>query len=170
MLQILQQSSRLFKPSSRMQVVGESLFAGVLRGQLKCAAVKVPLVKTLNDVVRSTVPNHYFTTIVINRNTMSRPHPDRYNVGPSVITSVGMHTGGELVVGGTPIDIHNRFVQFDGKVEHYNEMYDGERYSIIWFVHSSFRSVDASKLIALGFNPPPTDRNPKNQNHYDLYV
>ena len=157
MLQILRDNEHMFKPSPRRQVIGESLFAGVLRGQVKCAAAKVGLVKTLNDVVRSMVPNHHFTTIVINRNTQSRPHVDAYNTGPSIITSVGMHTGGELVVGGIPIDIHNRIVQFSGKVEHYNEMYDGERYSIIWFVHSSFRSVDVSKLIALGFNPPLTD-------------
>ena len=155
MLRALRENGHLFKKSSRPYVVGDAFYAGVLRFRVGVPSASESLLVLLNSIVRNAAPEHPFTTVVCNRNTISRPHVDKLNVGLSIIASVGEHTGGDLVVGGSPIAIHNRLVLFNGKTQHYNEMYSGERYSIIWFVHSGIRRItDLAPLIALRFNPP----------------
>ena len=157
MLIALHRSAGLFKRSTRAYVKGKSIFAGALRGGVKLAPEQELLVSTLNGVIRECLPDHTFTTVVCNWNTMSRPHTDRFNVGLSVITSLGEHTGGDLVINGKPLQIHNRLTFFNGKEEHYNEPFKGERYSVIWFTHSSYRKLaDLSPLLSLNFNPPPS--------------
>ena len=101
-----------------------------------------------------------FTSIQINYNYSSVRHVDGNNVGPSFIRGLGEYDGGELIVededghGTTKKDVKSEWVCFDGRVPHYTAEFQGERYSVIYFVQSSFSRVsrtDWEELIRMGF-------------------
>ena len=101
-----------------------------------------------------------FTSIQINYNYSSVRHVVGNNVGPSFIRGLGEYDGGELIVededghGTTKKDVKSEWVCFDGRVPHYTAEFQGERYSVIYFVQSSFSRVsrtDWEELIRMGF-------------------
>jgi hypothetical protein len=76
-----------------------------------------------------------FKSICINYNTVAEPHTDRNNSGVSCIVGLGDYTGGEICLGSEKINIYKNPIEFDGsKIEHYSLPFEGERYSIIYFV------------------------------------
>jgi len=81
-------------------------------------------------------PTFKYTTIQVNKNVFCNPHVDKNNVGPSYGLAIGDFIGGNLVVEGTPYNIHDRFLQFDGTKGHWITPFQGTRYSIIWFTHT----------------------------------
>ena len=85
-------------------------------------------------VYGNTITDIPFTSICINKNTISLPHTDRNNSGVSCIVGLGDYTGGELVYGETKVNIHKNPIEFDGsKIKHYSLPFEGTRYSIIYF-------------------------------------
>jgi hypothetical protein len=80
-----------------------------------------------------------FSSVQVNYNYMAKRHVDANNIGPSYIKSIGEHEGGQLWVADTYVsevsedgksdrmrggggqgilDCHNKWVLFDGTVEH----------------------------------------------------
>ena len=119
-----------------------------------------------------------FTSIQVNFQYASSPHVDANNVGPSYIRGLGDFTGGELVVEcgemprqrdssksaaiTTEHDVSNTWHVFDGNARHWTRPFEGERYSIIYFVNSRFGRMSREhfeQLRTLGFGvdglPPP---------------
>ena len=103
-----------------------------------------------------------WSTIVINKNTVSETHKDRPNVGLSAIMAVGsFQGGGEFVYGDCdPPETHiikNRLLVIDGKREHKSNPYTGgDRFSVIFFlpcVHSKIK--DRAWFVQLDFRLPP---------------
>jgi hypothetical protein len=98
---------------------------------------------------------------------MSRKHVDGKNDGSSFILSLGNHTGGGLRLYESTdypdkptkiLTIHGRFTEFNGRIPHDNAPYEGERFSIIFFVHRAFRRfsgvVEKNTLESLAFCLP----------------
>jgi hypothetical protein len=50
--------------------------------------------------------------------------------------ALGDYTGGELNIEGKKFNIRNRMKRFDGRLGHWTEPFEGERYSIIYFTHT----------------------------------
>lgn len=75
-----------------------------------------------------------FNAVQINKNVLCPPHKDSWNVGNSLIFSLGDFVGGELNVEGEVIDIYEAPYIFNGsKLEHSTEPFEGERYSVVLF-------------------------------------
>ena len=86
------------------------------------------------DLANVLDPDFKYTSITVNKNFQTSPHYDSSNIGMSMIISIGDYTGGELLVEGNIIDIHNKKFYFDGSKQLHSTMpFDGERYSIIYF-------------------------------------
>ena len=90
------------------------------------------LLRLCDALIKQHDPDFTYTTVQINKNHQCPPHKDKYNKGLSWIVGLGDYTGGELVVGETEYDIHNTFVQMDGRIVHYTKPFNGERYSIVF--------------------------------------
>lgn len=79
------------------------------------------LFRYLQEFAAKEVPAFSFTTIVVNKNVVTNPHVDQYNVGPTLILGIGSFKGGALVVQNQTFDICNqKWLYFWGKDEHYN--------------------------------------------------
>tara|TARA_R100000773_G_C4219654_1_gene118265 strand:- start:1251 stop:1748 length:498 start_codon:yes stop_codon:yes gene_type:complete len=81
-------------------------------------------------------PDFPFNAVQINKNVLCPPHRDTYNIGDSLIFSLGEFSGGRLMVEGEGIDIHENPYIFNGnKLEHWTEpWFDGDRYSVVLFL------------------------------------
>jgi hypothetical protein len=119
--------------------------------------LKCPLVVTvLSKFALDYDPNFTFTTITINYNYASAPHQDvNHEDGRARIIAFGDFQGGELNLEGVgDVDIRNRWYDFDGTILHSTNPFVGERYSLVYFTHVSWKSEAADeigrKLIALG--------------------
>ena len=67
-----------------------------------------------------------------------------------MIVTVGAYTGGEFWVEGTgKLDLRGSVRTFNGKDQHMSFPFAGERISIIWFCHTSYREVSGEQLEAL---------------------
>ena len=83
-------------------------------------------------------------------------HQDKNNAGPSLLCSLGDHTGGQLWQWpGGVLDIHNKIVECNGLVPHATLPFDGESYSIVWYCVRDLRPApslyEANVLRELGF-------------------
>ena len=79
------------------------------------------LFRLLQELAATEVPTFSYTTIVVNKNVVTNPHVDQYNVGPTLILGIGDFNGGALVVQKQTFDISNhKWLYFWGKDEHYN--------------------------------------------------
>ena len=104
----------------------------------------------------------YFTSIQINHNTISAPHTDNDLVGtPSIAMGLGDCVGGRLRLDGAkqPLNIRDHAVVFNGRNNHPSGIFNGDRWSLVLFVHSSW--VDTSpamkaQLSGFGFPCPPS--------------
>jgi hypothetical protein len=94
------------------------------------------LLESLHELMASHDPEFKYTSIQVNKNVNSRPHVDKNNVGLSYIIALGDFTGGSLVIEGKPRNIKNDFYFFDGRLGHWSNPFEGERYSIVFFTHS----------------------------------
>eukprot|EP00957_Ditylum_brightwellii_P131282 10012860-Ditylum_brightwellii.AAC.1 len=83
----------------------------------------------------------------INCNAQFTPHVDSgrgSGQSLSMIVGLGDYIGGELAVEGSMYDIRYEPLEFDGwKLRHWTNMYQGERFSLVWFTPAEF-SVDAA--------------------------
>lgn len=90
----------------------------------------------LRTLASEEIPQFSYTTIAVNKNVVTRPHVDKYNVGPTLILGLGSFKGGDLVVLGKKMDLSkNKWVYFWGKDEHYNTPLKGKgvKYTITFF-------------------------------------
>jgi len=113
------------------------------------------LAKAVCKLARDVRPDFAFTSIQINRGGCPI-HVDRNNCGPSLICSLGDHTGGELWQWpGEVLDIHSKIVECNGLVPHATLPFEGERYSIVWYCIRDLRpppnDFEANILRELGF-------------------
>jgi hypothetical protein len=113
------------------------------------------LTKALCKLGRESFPNFPFTSIMVNKDGCPL-HVDRNNCGPSMICSLGKHTGGELWQWpGDVLDIHNEFKLSDGLLPHATLPFEGERYSLVYYCVKELRAPpceeDVKLLHDLGF-------------------
>jgi hypothetical protein len=102
-----------------------------------------------------------FTSIQINHNTISAPHTDNNLIGtPSIAMGLGNYVGGRVRLEGAkqPLHIRDHAVIFNGRNIHSSGTFNGDRWSMVLFVHSSW--VDTSpemqaQLRGMGFPLPP---------------
>ena len=107
-----------------------------------------------------------FTSITMNFNYQSREHRDTFHVGGrSRIIALGDYDGGELRLRADDaapaeaqlLDIKEQWLDFDGTLRHETAPFEGERYSLIYFVHETALHVhgaDRQPLLDLGFRWP----------------
>ena len=165
--------------SSRAYVSGHSAFLGVFRlgiSKITFTPSGTEISQILNHVLQSYMPDHRFTSLVVNRCTNSQKHRDIKNADmESVIIAVGSFTGGDLEIWLDPssetptvVPIKNRFVSFFGARDfHKNSPWEGERWSIIWFCYKaalnrSYTPSEIQDLEQRGFNLP---QEPPEQKH-----
>ena len=102
-----------------------------------------------------------FGSIQVNYNYIARKHIDMNNLGPSYITSLGEHTGGELWTGDRGVlDCHDVWKMFDGNTEHCTQPFEGERYSFILFTPDAYNRLTAAicaEARSLGMSAASTD-------------
>jgi hypothetical protein len=111
------------------------------------------LVKLVRDLAAEEVPDFSYTTIVINKNVVTNPHKDKYNVGPTLLLGLGNFRGGDLVVSGQSFKIScHRWLYFWGKDEHYNTpLTYGSKYTITLFtLLPPYASPDAQTHSIIG--------------------
>ena len=94
------------------------------------------LFEKLNEFIKEVDPDFQFTSIQVNKNVLCKPHIDDNNAGLSYIIGLGDYTDGELVIESEKYDIKNKWKLFDGHKLHWTEPFTGNRYSLIYFVHS----------------------------------
>ena len=106
------------------------------------------------------------TSITMNFNYQSREHRDTFHVGGrSRIIGLGDYDGGELRLRADDattaeaqlLDVKQRWLDFDGTLRHETAPFEGERYSLIYFVHDTALHVDSADrqpLLDLGFRWP----------------
>lgn len=101
-------------------------------------------------------PTFSFTTITINYNYAAAPHQDvNHEDGRARIIALGDFEGGELNIEGLgDINIRNNWYDFDGTILHSTKPFTGERYSLVYFTHLSWKLDGGEevgrKLINLG--------------------
>jgi hypothetical protein len=113
------------------------------------------LAKALCKLGRESFPDFPFTSIMVNKGACAL-HVDRNNCGPSMICSLGEHTGGELWQWpGDVIDVHDKFQISNGLLPHATLPLEGERYSIVYYCVRDLRELpcdeDQKLLEGLGF-------------------
>lgn len=94
------------------------------------------LYELLQTLASLEIPQFSYTTIAVNKNVVTRPHVDKYNVGPTLILGLGKFKGGNLVVSGKEFDLsQQKWVYFWGKDEHYNTPLKGKgvKYTVTYF-------------------------------------
>ena len=144
----------------------------------------LPLVRQLVQWTKSRFPGFPFTSIQLNNGYASAMHVDGNNEGPSIILALGEFKGGQVwaydpsglemrevtrklrgfpdvqigeKLPGKIISIHNKPFKFDGTLPHATESFEGERYSLVFFVHRSWRRAAPAvvrELRDLGFPVP----------------
>ena len=125
------------------------------------------LAKAICKLGRESFPDFPFTSVMVNKGACTL-HVDRNNCGPSMICSLGEHTGGELWQWpGDVIDMHNKFQLSNGLLPHATLPFEGERYSIVYYCVRELRTLpcdeDRKLLEDLGFwgldsRPPKVGR------------
>ena len=113
------------------------------------------LAQALCKLGRESFPDFPFTSIMVNKGACAL-HVDRNNCGPSMICSLGDHTGGELWQWpGDVIDVHDKFQISNGLLPHATLPFEGERYSIVYYCVRDLRELpcdeDQKLLESLGF-------------------
>jgi len=119
------------------------------------------LFEALSKLMQKHDPDHVWTNITINQNTLCAVHRDRGNEGPSYIVGFGDYTGGELNLGErdpagrfppnekppkfTTVNLKKRFVKFwGGEQTHWTCPFEGERYTCVFY---NFPNVHAKARV-----------------------
>jgi hypothetical protein len=109
-----------------------------------------------------------FTTIVLNSGIDGKGaawHRDAHNWGPTAVTALGRHTGGQLLTRDSDGKVRKQSVQrcvvvFDGRMEHSVDDFQGQdRFSIVafcsdWNKHIAIRKNTLKLLAGMGFQVP----------------
>ena len=155
-------------PSARKAVTGDGICIGLTFKSSPFVHPKTARNRDLIEAIVAEIRSHEelkhiaFTSIQINHNTISAPHTDNNLIGtPSIAVGLGDYHGGCLRLDGVkqPLDIRDRAVVFDGRKVHSSGVFNGDRWSMVLFVHSSWETASPdlrSKLIALGLPCPPS--------------
>jgi hypothetical protein len=97
-------------------------------------------------------------------------HIDGNNNGPSIIVSLGVHTGGQLwQYPGDILNIAAKLTECNGLIPHVTLPYEGERYSLVYYFIKARRDEptpeNAAFLKDLGFSSvldcPPSPSDPR---------
>ena len=109
------------------------------------------------NLAKQCFPDFVFTSIMVNVGG-STLHIDKNNSGPSMIVSLGNHTGGQLWQWpGEILDIHMKPTMCNGLVPHATLPFEGERYSLVYYSVKHLRGspdiYNANYLKQLGFWP-----------------
>ena len=154
-------------PSARKAVTGDGVCIGLTFKSSPFVHPKTQRNRELVAAVAAEIRSHkafdkiFFTSIQINHNTISAPHTENNLVGtPSIAMGLGDYVGGRLRLDGAkqPLDIRDHAVIFDGRKIHSSGIFNGDRWSMVLFVHSSWVDVTPAmraQLIGLGFPCPP---------------
>jgi len=98
-----------------------------------------------------------FTALAVTHNFVGSPHIDTLNVGPFYGLSLGeFSSGGRIAVECSPllvaeIDTKGSFGKIDGRFPHWVTPYEGERFSLIYYVTSGSVEPQTTAIFA----PPP---------------
>ena len=118
-------------------------------------------IKTINSCISEVLGNRNFEwgSLQINKDSVSKPHKDKNNRGPSMVILLGSFTGGAFRMSDNSCsaDKSGTAVVIDGTKEHFSEPFRGSRYSIVAFLHTSTAELsdrDTRKLLELGFALP----------------
>jgi hypothetical protein len=110
----------------------------------KLAAAKLTVFQNLWDLAAQAIESvdadyaQSYSAIAVSKCFVGSPHIDTYDVGPQYALSLGDFTGGALMVESGPrevcrVDTHDRMTKVDGRFPHWVDVYEGERFSAIWF-------------------------------------
>ena len=142
---------------------------------VSCRDEHIELTKLINATLLAAYGHKQFcwSSLQINKNTVSTPHRDAANVGLSAITILGDFEGGELYIddqfltdsktaryanGVTMYTGKDEWFTFNGHKTHSSNAARGTRYSIVAFMHGKIDSLSREKkqcLMGLGFNIGP---------------
>ena len=118
--------------------------------------------------VSGQLPSTCFTTLTLNAGIRGKGaawHRDAHNVGPSRVTSLGEHTGGELLTrnsDGSVVkrSVHKSVILFDGRLDHSVRDFCGkDRFSIVVFCSDWNKQIAVKKrtltqLAGMGMQIP----------------
>lgn len=143
---------------NRGLVLGAIKAFGIGIRPAKATRANEGLARNICTAIKQARPDFPFTSIQVNKNSASALHVDSSNMGPSVIHGLGNYDGGDLYVHGRGrLNVCGKWVTFDGNIPHLTCPFTGRRYTIILFVHQSYKllpKADATYLRQLGFNFP----------------
>lgn len=87
--------------------------------------------------IQSHHPQFEFSSVYVNKNTVSKMHLDAENAGVSLLVGIGDFNGGETVLylpAEEKFDIKTHSLVFNGsKISHKSEPFEGTRYSFVFF-------------------------------------
>lgn len=89
----------------------------------------------LKQYITEIKPNFVFSAICVNKNIKCEPHKDKYNSKLSLAVGLGDYTGGHLIIEGVKHNINNKPLEFSGNNTHWNDDFEGERFSFIFLHH-----------------------------------
>jgi hypothetical protein len=118
-------------------------------------------IRDFNAILRKALGGRvfYWGFLQINKNSISRPHVDKNNVGPSAIVLFGRFSGGAFRMCHSEAGVKKTgcTMIIDGTQMHFSEQFQGLRYSVIAFLHNSTRFLaddDKQWLLDHGFELP----------------
>ena len=163
LLQLLEQQE--WRQTWRLAVRGHGACLGLVKlpsgPSLSAATVSYQeLLAEINRILQEEVLPVFplfWTSVQINKDTVSEWHSDDSNKGPSLITGLGDYTGGEFMIESGELPILRRLVVFDGRAQHASNDFVGCRHSVIAFTHKALDDCDAelkNRLRGLGFHLP----------------
>jgi hypothetical protein len=91
------------------------------------------LYELLKEYIKEVAPDFEYTSITANKNIVCEKHTDKYNQKPSLAIGLGEYTGGNLIIKDEIHDIRYKPLVFHGKDEHWNDAFEGERFSLIYY-------------------------------------
>jgi hypothetical protein len=114
------------------------------RKAARLAAAKLAAFRSLWDLaaqaIESVDPDYAqsYSAIAVSKRFVGSPHIDTYDIGPRYALSLGGFSGGALMVEAGArevccVDTHDKLAKVDGRFPHWVDVYEGERFSIIWF-------------------------------------
>ena len=154
--------------SARKAVTGDGICIGLTFKANSFIHPKTARSRDLIEAIVGEVRSHRelkniaFTPIQINRNTISASHTDNNLIGtPSVAVGLGEYVGGRHRLEGAkhPLHIRDHAVVFDGRKPHSSGLFNGDRWSLVLFVHASWEHTSPAmrrQLIGLGLPCPPS--------------
>ena len=108
------------------------------KGTLELTRVseRFPFVYNLiKEWLKELKPDFIYSAICVNKNIKCEPHKDKYNTRLSLAVGLGDYTGGNLIIEGVKHNINNKPLEFDGNKTHWNDDFEGERFSFIFIHH-----------------------------------